>query len=370
MLDSIKVSSSFGTDSLIGIERVRFSDVTLAFDADGNAGQVYRLYQAAFDRTPDTDGLSYWINNMDHGTSLLKVAQGFIESPEFAGLYGANPSSETFVTSLYSNVLHRAPDADGKAYWVNQLESHLQTQAQVLTGFSESPENQAALAPTLAQGVTFVPSDYVPPDPTPNTINGTSGNDVLTGTSANDVINGLAGLDTVVYADARTNYIHQTNGQITVTDLRGNTGVDTLNAVERVQFADETLAFDADGNAGQVYRLYQAAFDRTPDTGGLTGWVNYMDNGASLLNVATSFIASPEFATLYGTNPSSETFVINLYNNVLHRAPDADGKAYWVNQIDSHLQTEAQVLTGFAESPENQAALIGVIEQGIVMNHV
>lgn len=38
---------------------------------------------------------------------------------------------------------------------------------------------------------------------------------------------------------------------------------------------------------------------------------------------------------------------------------------YWMNQIETGLQTRTQVLTGFSESPENQAQVIGVIQHGI-----
>jgi serralysin len=50
---------------------------------------------------------------------------------------------------------------------------------------------------------------------------------------------------------------------------------------------------------------------------------------------------------------------------VLHRAPDAGGLAYHTGNLDSGGNSRAQVLVGFSESPENQAALIGVIQGGM-----
>ena len=49
---------------------------------------------------------------------------------------------------------------------------------------------------------------------------------------------------------------------------------------------------------------------------------------------------------------------------MLHRAPDQGGYDYWVYQLE-HGMTREQALTGFSESPENQAALIGVIQDGM-----
>ncbi len=52
--------SNIGTDTVIGFKRLEFNDGTLALDIDpgDTAGQAYRLYQAAFARTPDMPGVA------------------------------------------------------------------------------------------------------------------------------------------------------------------------------------------------------------------------------------------------------------------------------------------------------------------------
>jgi hypothetical protein len=57
--------------------------------------------------------------------------------------------------------------------------------------------------------------------------------------------------------------------------------------------------------------------------------------------------------------------VDRFYTNVLHRAPDAAGADFWIKLMDAHTLTAADVLVQFSESPENQAALIGVTQNGI-----
>lgn len=371
----LSVSGPEGTDTLSGIERLHFADVTLAFDIDGGAGQVYRLYQAAFNRVPDQGGLGSWISGVDHGLTLLEVASGFIGSAEFRGLYGANPTNAQFVTLLYSNVLQRAPDAGGYGYWVNQLASGAQTREQVLTGFSESPENKAALLPAIQNGMTYIEpyrftgssaADVLIGTAASDTLRGLAGNNFLIGLGGNDSIDGGTGIDTAVYAGNRsTHSILHVGASLSVASLSGFDGTDALINVERLQFADVNLAFDVDGNAGQTYRLYQAAFDRSPDLAGLGSWIGAMDQGMTLLEVAHGFIGSAEFQSLYGANPGNGQFVTLLYDNVLHRAPDAGGYGYWVDQLASGAQTREQVLTGFSESAENQLALIGVIQNGM-----
>ena len=191
-----------------------------------------------------------------------------------------------------------------------------------------------------------------------------STNDTLTSTTGNDTFDGGAGIDTVVFSGNRAAYTVSKSSTVWTVSSTAQ-GVDSLSNVERLKFADTSLALDTDGNAGQIYRLYQAAFNRTPDKGGLGDWIYGMDNGMTLLQVSAGFVDSAEFKSVYGQNPTDSEVVTRFYQNVLHRAPEQAGYDYWMNQLQSGLQTRTQVLTGFSESPENQAQIIGVIQNGI-----
>jgi len=372
---TVTVSGLQGTDTLNAVERARFDDAWLAFDIDGNAGQTYRLYQAAFAREPDVSGLSFWIGQMDAGASLQTVSGQFIGSAEFVSKYGANPSNADFVSALYQNVLNRLPDAAGLAFWVNQLNAGTITRPEVLIGFSESTENKVNVLPAIDNGIVYQPTVSTAGTPGADQLVGTAGvdnfsslagRDLLIGLGGNDNLNGGADLDTAGYGGTRNQYlVVYSAGNLTVTDTSGADGIDALAEVERLAFADRNLAFDIAGNAGQTYRLYQAAFARTPDTPGLSFWIGQMDLGTALLGVAGQFISSAEFTTKYGANPTNGDFVTLLYQNVLNRLPDAGGLAFWVNQLDGGTISRPEVLIGFSESAENQMALIGVLQQGI-----
>ena len=131
--------------------------LALRHDIDGVAGQAYRLYTAAFDRTPDHEGLGYWIDMMDKGVSLRTAAAGFTGSQEFTDLYGAHTSDAEYVDLLYQNTLHRAPDADGRAFWVDAIQVQHAGREELLAQFSESPENQAQVIGAIQDGIAFVP---------------------------------------------------------------------------------------------------------------------------------------------------------------------------------------------------------------------
>ena len=124
-------------------ERQRRALLDVALDAAGSAGKAFRLYQAAFNRAPDVPGLGFQMKALDDGLPLWFVAANFLRSPEFTSTYGSLDDVE-FVTQLYANVLHRGPDAGGLAYHLDHLANGF-TRADVVVGFSESPENQAAL---------------------------------------------------------------------------------------------------------------------------------------------------------------------------------------------------------------------------------
>ncbi len=145
-----------GTDSLVQIERLKFSDMSVAIDIDGAAGQTYRLYRAAFDRVPDDGGLSFWIAQADKGLSLNAMSTYFIASSEFVHDYGTLDNTQ-FVTQLYANVLHRAPDPAGLAFHVGHLDAGDTQRQDTLVAFSESNENEAAVVGIIGNGIPYTP---------------------------------------------------------------------------------------------------------------------------------------------------------------------------------------------------------------------
>ncbi|MYM70246.1 DUF4214 domain-containing protein [Pseudoduganella sp. FT55W] len=216
-----------------------------------------------------------------------------------------------------------------------------------------------------AAGVAFDGLQNYTITTTPFAAGGSSGDDLLLGQHNGATLHGGAGIDTVVYSDADSFFRVTRNGNQAVVNYQfGATTSDTLVDVERLLFNTKAIALDIDGNGGQAYRLYQAAFGRTPDQAGLGYWIKALDQGSSLKQVASQFVASAEFIARNGGAAVDDAgFVTLLYNNVLHRAPDVAGQQYWFDALHNNA-TRAEVLVSFSESAENQAALIGVIGNG------
>ena len=149
----VNKKSSTGSDTLHNIERISFADGKLGLDTSGNSGVMYRLYKAAFDRVPDLPGLGHNIRLVDGGLTLAQMADAFVVSAEFTNSYGALSNAQ-FINQLYLNVLDRTPDAPGLAWNVNLLNTTL-TRADMLSGFSESAENQINLIGQIQDGIWF-----------------------------------------------------------------------------------------------------------------------------------------------------------------------------------------------------------------------
>ena len=246
------------------------------------------------------------------------------------------------------------------AGWLDaQADGSMRVEARVLAGAAPSDTGlgggSGAGSGTVSGGGSFVAAP----------LSGGAGADVFHAGAGSQRIDGLGGMDTVVYHGARQAFsvAKQADGFI-VNDLAANGGIDTLHGVERLKFDDGSVALDIGGTAGQAYRLYQAAFDRAPDLAGLGFWIGMMDRGVSLQRVADSFATSAEFVDRYGHTTDTQ-FLTLLYAHALHRAPDAGGLQFWTDAIQVHQVARAVVLEHFSESAENQAQVIGSIQDGI-----
>ena len=63
---------------------------------------MFRLYNAAFARFPDTDGLKYWIGNFSSGKDDSRaVSSSFLASAEFKLRYVENVTNDSYIETSY-----------------------------------------------------------------------------------------------------------------------------------------------------------------------------------------------------------------------------------------------------------------------------
>lgn len=140
------VQSRDGIDSLLNIERLAFTDMTVNLEIGAKSRTIApaqlkvleELYVAFFNRVPDADGLAYWIDQTRAGQTLGSIAESFYSAallyPTQTG-YTAAMTHADFVNVIYRNVLGRTDgaDAEGLAYWTNALSSGAQSRGGLVT---------------------------------------------------------------------------------------------------------------------------------------------------------------------------------------------------------------------------------------------
>lgn len=143
---SLKVSGSEGIDTLMNIERLQFSDMSVNLGVQALANSVSadalrsieELYVAFFNRVPDADGLAYWITRFKEGMPIKQIAESFYNAGIIYSAqtgYSANMTPDAFINLVYKNVLGRVDGADseGLAYWKKGLTSGAETHGSLVT---------------------------------------------------------------------------------------------------------------------------------------------------------------------------------------------------------------------------------------------
>jgi hypothetical protein len=356
---TVKVYSG---DVLIGTVQADATGLWSVATSPFKDGMNYTIYAKATDPAGNTSSASAGVSfNVDATAPVMPtgtvVATAGGNQPVFDGKAEAGTTIQLLRSGDYAEIGRTTARADGT--W--HIDSApLPNGAYELTVVSVDVADNAT---TSSANLKFTISSVL------NT-NGTANADVIKLTGAgNNAINGGAGLDVAVYDTPRANFtIAKDVYGFAITDKVGGSGHDTLVNVERVQFSDNSwVALDVDGVAGQAFRMYKAAFDRAPDLSGLGFWIRAMDNGYTLTQIADEFVKSNEFKQMYMSDPSDENFITKLYEHVLHRAPEGAGYAWWLDHM--HSASRAEVLAFFTESPENQAQVIGTIQDGIAFTH-
>ncbi|MBO7452766.1 MAG: DUF4214 domain-containing protein, partial [Clostridiales bacterium] len=226
----------------------------------GVAGFVERLYTIALGRESDPDGKAYWVDCVNtKGSTGADVARGFLFSPEFID---SNMSDSDFVEVLYKTFFDRASEPEGKAFWLDSLAKGT-SKKEVINGFINSPEWQ---------------------------------------------------------------------------EICKSYGIPSGAAAET---ESGVVAF--------ATRLYTTCLGREPEADGLKYWSEELSNKrVTGTSAAYGFFFSKEFKD---KNLSNEEYVKSLYRTFMGREFDKEGLAYWVGLLNNNASRES-VFYGFAQSAE------------------
>ena len=99
---------------------------------------VSNFYRDTLGRAPDAQGLAGWIRAAQGGMPVAQIASAFYSSAEYFSTVGHN-DNRTWVSDLYTKLLHRTGDTGGVNGWVAALGNGMPRET-VAFGFYQSPE--------------------------------------------------------------------------------------------------------------------------------------------------------------------------------------------------------------------------------------
>jgi len=200
---------------------------------------------------------------------------------------------------------------------------------------------------------TYFKPIVTPVTPKVTNLNGTSASDTLSLGSGIVNVDGLSGLDTVVISQSSSYYKISTTA--TGYSLTSNDGLNVYNLshVERISFSNEKIALDLSdtGNAAVVAKVLGAVFGSSA-----VGNATYAGIGLGLLDGGMSYESLMSLAlgvVLPGASLTHKAVVDLLYMNVVGVAPSAEQEKLYVDLLDSHAFSVAQLGTIAADTPFN-----------------
>jgi serralysin len=133
-----------------------------------------------------------------------------------------------------------------------------------------------------------------------------------------------------------------------------------------------------------VQQLYIAYFGRPADTGGEANFESQLlalgaptdiqsldaayGANAGVRSLVNSFSASTEATALYSGGTTA--YITAVYMNVLGRAPDAAGLAFWVKEVDSGTLTRAKASLSIMAGALKNTSAQGLLDEKTVNNKV
>ena len=228
---------------------------------------VERLYTVALGRASEAEGKAFWVDQVvNKGFTGADCARFFLlDAPEFLG---RGLTDDQFVEILYKTFFDRESEADGKAYWLGRLAS---------------------------------------------------------GSPKADVVNDF--IESVEWCNVCATYGVKSGAKWHKA---------TIASKNAIKFAT---------------RLYTCCLGREPEADGLNYWSLALTNlEVSGYQAASLFFESPEFQ---GFNTSNEEYLTRLYTTFMGREPDADGFNYWLGLLNGGM-SRSDALKTFAGCPEFQ----------------
>jgi Ca2+-binding RTX toxin-like protein len=181
-----------------------------------------------------------------------------------------------------------------------------------------------------------------------STVIGGAGSDTIVAGLGNSTVTGGKHDIVQLKGDASDYVVTVDNGHAVVT----HAGTDKVTDISKIQYVQldsgKALVFANDTEQAAITTLYETAFGRTADAGGLQYWFDRAAAGDSLDKIASDFTKTTEFTAANG-QLDNDDFIQALYQKTFGRTAEDDGLAYWTAALETGGATRAQLIKSFAD---------------------
>jgi len=196
---------------------------------------------------------------------------------------------------------------------------------------------------------------------------GSPGTDVFGTRTGTSVLNGGEGIDVIIYSGRIDQYsiVASENGEW---QINGALTKDLINAIERLQFADTSVALDfAKGQSGyNSATLIGTAFGADYIDVYFAIGLSIFDTGSTVSDVAQLIAQNNLIENLFDID-SNEDWVAHVYENVIGSAPDDASLALFTGYLNNGDFAKAELLAiaQGVESIEEQVGIVGLQSSGL-----
>jgi hypothetical protein len=312
--------------------------------------RVTAWYELYLNRAPDSAGLSFFVGQLEHGTSANYVRLEILASQEYFALQGN--SATNFVTSLYQNILGRTPQGNEASSWVSLASGGNRTG--VVAGILGSMEYKtdevnAYYAAFLRRGADKPGQGFFLSELQARTDESLVIQQFL---SSQEYVNNA---QDVLWLQRIYQDVLGRNGD-SPNDLGSWLGAlhgGTTHTAVATAILSSTEMFNR-----TITQLYERLLGRQPTASELTTASALLQRDGRIAELATQLVASPEYFALHGSDNTQ--WVTGLYQDLLGRTPSTAEVQFWMGQLNSHA-TLTQVASQFTGGLEFQQDYVRAI---------
>ncbi len=240
------------------------------FVLDNKYLYIYRLYLNIFKRMPDKGGLFYWhsvLKSEDSNESnsslqsACKVAKFFFFSKE---MQDSNLSLPEYVQRLYTTILNREPDEEGKNYWISFVKDYNIKKEEIFYEFITSNEFQ-----NLAKNYNILAYD------------------------SKDLLSSFVERLYILILERMFDIKGRDYWVLELESGRKSAVKVVKNFFHSKEFLDKNVT-----NERFVDLSYLAILNRKPDKEGKNYWLSKLDENLTRDDIIDKFLNSPEFQNL------------------------------------------------------------------------